>query len=219
MEAGGHRIWPSGPSSRVREELRAAVEDVLVVGDAEPERAIAENLAAAGYRPHLVAPGKLEGLPSRPGCVAAAVAASRLAEAAPLRGGGLPLLLVRTKPDRPPRPIATKTDAVAEPAILAEVEMGAPPEAWRTAVRSAQASYRYIATLRKEIVFLRSRLAERRLIDRAKGLLMAHYGLTEQEAYRRLRSQAMNRRQRIGDVAAQVIGVLSMAAPEPPTAN
>lgn len=68
-----------------------------------------------------------------------------------------------------------------------------------------------VDALQREVVFLRARLAERRLVERAKGLLMSHYGLTEDEAYRRLRTEAMNRRERIGDVASRVIAVLHMA--------
>lgn len=68
-----------------------------------------------------------------------------------------------------------------------------------------------VDALQREVVLLRGRLAERRLVERAKGLLMNQYGLTEDEAYRKLRTEAMNRRERIGDVASRVIAVLSMA--------
>jgi hypothetical protein len=49
------------------------------------------------------------------------------------------------------------------------------------------------------------RLETRKLIDRAKGLLMTHRGLTEPEAFRWIQRTAMDRRKGSAAVAAQVI--------------
>ena len=57
----------------------------------------------------------------------------------------------------------------------------------------------------EEIVRLRQQLAERKLVDRAKGILMKTRGLDEETAYALLRKSAMDRNLRIGEVAKQLI--------------
>jgi two-component system, response regulator PdtaR len=60
-----------------------------------------------------------------------------------------------------------------------------------------------------EIQELRQRLAARKLIERAKGLLMARRGITEEEAFRTLRSFAMNHRRPLADVAQAVLQAIA----------
>jgi hypothetical protein len=67
-----------------------------------------------------------------------------------------------------------------------------------------------------ELETVRAALNERKLIERAKGVLMAHRHLTEDEAYRSLRQMAMNQKRRVADVAQMV---LSMADVLPPRAR
>lgn len=66
----------------------------------------------------------------------------------------------------------------------------------------------------EELQRLRLQLAERKLIERAKGLLMKARGLDEEAAYALLRKSAMDRNVRIGELAQQLIdsqGLLSGA--------
>ena len=65
-----------------------------------------------------------------------------------------------------------------------------------------------LQTLGDELAAVRATLNERKLIERAKGLLMEHQGLDESAAYHLLRQTATNQNRHIADVA-QV--VLSMA--------
>lgn len=67
------------------------------------------------------------------------------------------------------------------------------------AIRTACARHRDFAALREETVSLAEALAARKAIERAKGLLMAKEGLTEDEAFGRLRaaSQASGRPMRV----------------------
>ena len=51
------------------------------------------------------------------------------------------------------------------------------------------------------------RLEERKLVERAKGLLMKARGLDEDAAYRALRSMAMEQNRRIGEVARSILGM------------
>jgi response regulator NasT len=52
-----------------------------------------------------------------------------------------------------------------------------------------------------------SKLRERKVIDRAKGLLMQRQGLSEKEAYDKLRKTAMDRGLKIGEVAQRILDV------------
>jgi response regulator NasT len=55
------------------------------------------------------------------------------------------------------------------------------------AIKTARARFEELAALREEAESLSEALAARKSIERAKGLLMAKEGLTEQEAFERLR--------------------------------
>jgi nitrate/nitrite-specific signal transduction histidine kinase len=61
------------------------------------------------------------------------------------------------------------------------------------------------AALRTELDSLRTRLDERKWIDRAKGLLMSARGIAEDEAFGLLRGAAMHANLRLGEVARSVI--------------
>ena len=56
-----------------------------------------------------------------------------------------------------------------------------------------------------ELARLRQQLAERKLVERAKGLLMKARSLDEAQAYALLRKSAMDRNLRIGEVAQQFL--------------
>lgn len=74
----------------------------------------------------------------------------------------------------------------------------------------AIARFREYQALRRELEETRSRLAERKVIEKAKGLLMAQRNLNEEEAYQTLRKLAMDRNQRIGEVARTVVSLLEL---------
>src|SRR3990167_8445334 len=62
----------------------------------------------------------------------------------------------------------------------------------------------------RELEATRSKLADRKILDRAKGLLMQQKGIRSEEAYRSLRKMAMDRGQPIVQVAETVIDVLQL---------
>jgi len=64
----------------------------------------------------------------------------------------------------------------------------------------------------REIQGLRQALADRKVIERAKGLLMAREGLTEDEAFRRLRRSSMDTQRPLADTARAVLGAEVVAA-------
>jgi response regulator NasT len=64
--------------------------------------------------------------------------------------------------------------------------------------------------LRAELEDTRDRLEERKLVERAKGILMKQRGLSEDDAFVALRSHAMDRGLRLGDAAKQVIDIAGL---------
>ncbi len=112
-----------------------------------------------------------------------------------------------------PRPIvmfsadddaATIRDAVRA-GVSAYVVDGLEPERVKAIVEVACARFEEFQRLRAELAEANRRLSERKLVERAKGLLMKERGVDEQEAYRLLRSLAMNRGKRVGEIAQDVI--------------
>ncbi|PIF73940.1 PilJ/NarX-like methyl-accepting chemotaxis transducer [Variovorax sp. 54] len=80
-------------------------------------------------------------------------------------------------------------DALSLPALLAR----------------AQARWTREAALRTELDNLRTRMDERKWVDRAKGLLMSARGIGEDEAFGLLRGAAMHANLRLGEVSRSVI--------------
>jgi AmiR/NasT family two-component response regulator len=73
------------------------------------------------------------------------------------------------------------------------------------AIELTAARYAEAATSRAELAAATQRLQTRTVIDRAKGLLMTHEGMTEPQALRWLKRTAMNRRTSVDAVARDVI--------------
>jgi response regulator NasT len=59
--------------------------------------------------------------------------------------------------------------------------------------------------LRDELKEAKNQLSERKLVDRAKAILMADHGYTEPDAYKRMRSMAMSKGKRIAEIAEAII--------------
>jgi two-component system, response regulator PdtaR len=62
-----------------------------------------------------------------------------------------------------------------------------------------------LEAVRKENEALRQKLESRKLVDRAKGLLMTRLGLSEPEAFRRIQKTAMDTRKTMADVARALL--------------
>lgn len=73
------------------------------------------------------------------------------------------------------------------------------------AIEIAMARYAEIRALDDEIEDLEERLASRKIIDQAKGILQESLGLTEPEAFRWIQKTAMDLRKSMRDVAEGVI--------------
>jgi response regulator NasT len=73
------------------------------------------------------------------------------------------------------------------------------------AIEVALGRHAELTSLESEVGDLAERLEARKVIDRAKGILMDRHSLSEQEAFRFLQTEAMNRRMKIHEVAALVV--------------
>lgn len=73
------------------------------------------------------------------------------------------------------------------------------------AIELAVARYQETVTLEQEVADLQERLETRKLVDRAKGILMDRYGMKEADAFRFLQKRAMDERLPMRDVAHQVL--------------
>ncbi len=73
------------------------------------------------------------------------------------------------------------------------------------AIEVARSRYEQNLKLNEEVSSLEEKLETRKLIDRAKGLLMDEHGFNESEAYRRIQLQSMNLRKTMKEVAEAII--------------
>ena len=72
-------------------------------------------------------------------------------------------------------------------------------------VEVACARFDELQRIKVELADANLKLSERKLVERAKGLLMQSRGISEDQAYHALRKLAMSKKLRLGDVAQQVI--------------
>jgi len=74
----------------------------------------------------------------------------------------------------------------------------------------AMARFEYEERLRNERDQARSDLQDRTVIDRAKALLMKHQGLTEEQAFTKLRKVAMDKGLKLGEVAQRTLDMADL---------
>ncbi len=73
------------------------------------------------------------------------------------------------------------------------------------ALEVALARFREFQELEKQVTDLQQALETRKLVDRAKGILMDKQGLTEAEAFRKIQKMSMDNRKPMKDVAEAII--------------
>ena len=102
--------------------------------------------------------------------------------------------------------------AAVEAGVSAYVVDGLQPERLSPILEAAMARFQMSRQMRTELAETRRALEERKVIDRAKGLLMKARGVGEDEAYALLRKTAMDQGRRVADVAEALVtaaGLLS----------
>ncbi|MCC2675616.1 MAG: hypothetical protein K0R58_2563 [Ramlibacter sp.] len=81
------------------------------------------------------------------------------------------------------------------------------PHLERSLLGMLQEQSRRLQAMGDELDAVRATLNERKAVERAKGLLMAHRQMSEDEAYKALRQMAMNQNRRLVDVAEAVLSL------------
>ena len=116
-----------------------------------------------------------------------------------MAGCPCPLVLLTSRTDP-----AVAARAV-EAGVLGFLAKPLRPEELGPALDLAVSRFRDLEAVRRENEELRRKLESRRLVDRAKALLIERLGLTEAEAHRRLQKTAMDTRRPIAAVAQSVL--------------
>lgn len=122
-------------------------------------------------------------------------------------------VVVSSAHGRRPIVLFTEDDAPAsmEAALAAGVSAyivaGLQAERIEAVLNVALARFRHDEKIRGELADARHQLADRKTVERAKGLLMRHHGLSEQAAYERLRSMAMHKKIKLAELARRILDV------------
>ena len=111
------------------------------------------------------------------------------------------------------RPIAMFVDQSDAASIQASVEAGVSAyivdglkkERIKPILDLCISRFNAFSKLQDELDRTKSALEERKVIDRAKGILMKLKGLTEDEAYVLMRSTAMREKKKIGEIAQSIL--------------
>lgn len=119
------------------------------------------------------------------------------------------------------RPIAMFVDrsdsasieAAVEAGVSAYVVDGLKQERVKPILDMAISRFNAFSRMTRELEEARSELESRKLIDRAKGILMATRGLTEPQAYALLRKTAMNQNRKLSEIAESLITAAGLLAP------
>jgi two-component system, response regulator / RNA-binding antiterminator len=99
--------------------------------------------------------------------------------------------------------------------VSAYVIDGLNPQRLLPVLQVAIARFEQDRVLRLQLESAQTELSERKIIERAKGVLMEAIGLSEEQAYQHLRRMAMDRSQRLADVAQGVVQARSLLGPPP----
>ena len=94
--------------------------------------------------------------------------------------------------------------------VTAYVVAGLATERVKPVLDIALARFRHEEGLRRELANARNELSERKLIERAKGLLMQRHAIGEVQAYARLRKAAMDRGLKLAEVAQRMLDVADL---------
>ncbi len=117
-----------------------------------------------------------------------------------------------------PRPIvmfthdgdSTKIQAAIRAGVSAYVVNGLESERLRPIMEVAMARFNEFQALRLNLEKAENQLADRKDIERAKGLLMKQRGWSEEDAYQALRKMAMDKSLKLAEVARQIVSVAEL---------
>lgn len=97
------------------------------------------------------------------------------------------------------------TRAAIEAGVSAYVVDGLHPDRIKPILDAAIARFHMFQKMRAELAATKAALEERKIIDRAKAILMKARGIDEEAAYALLRKTAMDQNRRMADIAQQLV--------------
>jgi response regulator NasT len=103
-------------------------------------------------------------------------------------------------------------EAAVDAGISAYVVDGLRSERVKAVVDIAVLRFNAFARLQRELADARGELADRKVVEKAKGLLMRAKSLSEEEAYALLRRTAMNEKRKLADIARAVVTAADLLA-------
>lgn len=120
-----------------------------------------------------------------------------------------------TPMDRPVAIFVDRSDndlmkSAIEAGVSAYVVAGLQKDRIKPVMDAAIARFQLFSRIRKELDATKAALADRKLVDRAKGVLMSARGLTEEEAYALLRKTAMDQGKKVSDVAEALVSTAEL---------
>lgn len=104
----------------------------------------------------------------------------------------------------------SKMHAAIEAGVSAYVVAGLSAEGVTAVLDVAIARFEVDQKLRHELSEARLKLAERKIIERAKGFLMERHHCSEDEAYKKLRRLAMDKNLKLSEVAQRMLDVADL---------
>lgn len=104
-----------------------------------------------------------------------------------------------------PYPQGRALDALQDLWVFGLVARPLDETSLRLALALAAAGFYKVRRLEREVARLQEKLETRKVVERAKGILMEVLGLTEAEAYQRMQRQSMNRRASMRTIAEAII--------------
>lgn len=110
----------------------------------------------------------------------------------------------------------TSIEAAIEAGVSAYVVDGLRKERIKPILDTAVSRFRAFDRLRRDLDQARNELAERKTVERAKGILMRTRGLSEPDAYALLRTAAMRQSRRIVEIAESLITAAGLLGEEKP---
>ncbi len=97
------------------------------------------------------------------------------------------------------------TRAAIEAGVSAYVVDGLRPDRIKPILDAAIARFHMFQKMRMELAATKAALEDRKIIDRAKAILMKARGIDEEAAYALLRKTAMDQKRKVADIAQQLV--------------
>lgn len=104
------------------------------------------------------------------------------------------------------------TQAAVAAGLSAYVVGEMQPERIKPVLQTAIARFQMMSQMRNELEAAKQALADRKTVDRAKGLIMRARGVSEEEAYALLRKTAMSQNRKVIDVAQALLTASDLLA-------